>query len=476
MGKWVNNGKVSIPSSHSFGSDGDILEELGPLLGVGKRSNGQFYLADMCAAPSIKKWAKFKPNEISKEVNITEDDRKTVNQGFSLEWTNNLNMLVAYARATSCSWQYIKVTGRKRVRDFNGYNHSATLTPYKMITTTGEEGIVGYNWTSADVVNSTIIPLACNFTIKAGAEIQPDDLIAFGDSATHRYIYGVIVTNTSFGSPQICKLSSNKSDGFAQNGRNYIEMPLKPTSDKRFRYSLNASQVENPAYFSIPYNSVTSSFYAILCVIRQNKVTGDESYMILPTEKLMSFKYEAPITAITMRWEYSTSVKSMRVITAGNGSWLTAIKLRLIVGNLEKYAESNTRFKMYLEVYMNGNSSRSLWKEITSDDYQNYVVESHEDVVTMDIQIASDVLGGGPPILPDSYGNPNYNNFDVRIYMKSDAGDASSPYTSFKMMPSKSNPQYAQLFEKVEGLGSYNPLGDLMTYLGTDNYSIENLH
>ena len=58
--------------------------------------------------------------------------------------------------------------------------------------------------------------------------------------------------------------------------------------------------------------------------------------------------------------------------------------------------------------------------------------------------------------------------------MKRDAGDASSPYTSFKMMPSKSNPQYAQLFEKVEGLGSYNPLGDLMTYLGTNNYSIEN--
>ena len=106
----------------------------------------------------------------------------------------------------------------------------------------------------------------------------------------------------------------------------------------------------------------------------------------------------------------------------------------------------------------------------------NYVVESYEDVVTMDIQIASDVLGGGPPILPDASGNPNYNNFDVRIYMRSDAGDASSPYTSFKMMPSKNNPQYAQFFEKVEGLGSYNPLGDLMTYLGTDNYSIENLY
>lgn len=468
-----NKFTMNTPNTETLGS---LLSQLGGILGVGRRSDGKFYLADMCTASSIKKWAKNKPNEISKEVNITEDDRKAANQGFSLEWTNNLNKLVAYARATSCSWKYIKVTGWKRLRDFDGYNHSATLTPYKMITITGEEGIVGYNWTSADVVNSTIIPLACNFTIKAGAEIQPNDLAAFGDSATHRYIFGVIVTNSSYGSPRICKLSSNKSDGFAQNGRNYIEMPLKPTSDKRFRYSLNASQVENPAYFSIPYNSVASSFYAILCVIRQNKVTGDESYMILPTERMMSFKYEAPITAITMRWEYSTSVKSMRVITANNGALLTAIKLRLIVGNLEKYAELNTKFRMYLEVYWSGSSSRALWKEITSADYKNYVVESHQDVVVMDIQIASDVSGGGPPILPDAYGNPNYNNFDVRVYMRSDAGDASSPSTSFKMMPSKDNPQYAQLFEKVEGLGSYNPLGDLMTYLGTDNYSIENLY
>lgn len=469
----MRNGNIFTMNTPNTETLGSLLSQLGAILGVGRRSDGKYYLADMCTASSIKKWAKYKPNEISKEVNITEADRKAANQGFSLSWTNNLNTLVSYARATSCSWQYIKVTGWKRLRDFNGYNHSATLTPYKMLQSTAEEGIVVYSWSNADVVDTTIIPLACNFTIKAGAEIQPIDLAAFGDSATHRYIFGVIVTNTSYGSPIICKLSSNKSDGFAQNGRNYIEMPLKPTSDKRFRYG---SQIENPAYFSIPYNSVASSFYAILCVIRQNKVTGDESYMILPTERMMSFKYEAPITAITMRWEYSTSVKSMRVITAGNGSLLTAIKLRLIVGDLEKYAEANTKFKMYLEVYWSGNSSRALWKEITSDDYKNYVVYDSGDEVTMEIEIASDVLGGGPPIIPDASGNPNYNNFDVRIYMRSDAGDASSPYTSFKMMPSKSNPQYAQLFEKVEGLGSYNPLGDLMTYLGTDNYSIETLY
>lgn len=61
MGNWVNNGIVSIPSSHSFGSQGDILEELASLLRVGKGSDGRYHAADMFRAVVLNEAAKFKP-------------------------------------------------------------------------------------------------------------------------------------------------------------------------------------------------------------------------------------------------------------------------------------------------------------------------------------------------------------------------------------------------------------------------------
>lgn len=175
MGKWVNNGKVSIPSSHSFGSDGDILEELGPLLGVGKRTDGQFYLADMCQASSIDKWSKIKPIPLRDSAgNDVTDNAYTISRVYRNDYTSQpssrtallgngrivydntrgevyevagLDIPIIHLNAddtlanqaqtiinaiknlstNGMNWEktpWTRQSTRKRIRDFNGYNHA----------------------------------------------------------------------------------------------------------------------------------------------------------------------------------------------------------------------------------------------------------------------------------------------------------------------------------------------------------------
>lgn len=133
MGTYINDGMVSIPSSHEFGATTDILKELGALLAVGRRADGRRYVADMCQAESINQWAKYKPEAHSSTGNLTLAQRKTNNYGFAItNHTTPLALKTAMAAdATQMNgWAYKKPTGAtsapNRIRDFHGYNHNAT--------------------------------------------------------------------------------------------------------------------------------------------------------------------------------------------------------------------------------------------------------------------------------------------------------------------------------------------------------------
>lgn len=136
MGKYVNNGIVSIPDEHEFGSQDDILKELGTLLGVGKRSNGRRYVADVCQADSVNMWAKYKPVRHSTVANITETQRKSVNYGLDptnakISSTSDVTGIGAkYTDGVENGWGYLKPRGAtygevSRIRDFDGYHHAA---------------------------------------------------------------------------------------------------------------------------------------------------------------------------------------------------------------------------------------------------------------------------------------------------------------------------------------------------------------
>lgn len=115
---------------------GNLLKQLGGLLGVGARSDGRYYLADMCQAGSIppaqaggiNKWAKYKPFRSDKTSFASDAERdatrKNAMYGLTVQGTTthpDNNALFIYN-----SWGLASLDGLpKRIRDFDGYNHAA---------------------------------------------------------------------------------------------------------------------------------------------------------------------------------------------------------------------------------------------------------------------------------------------------------------------------------------------------------------
>lgn len=154
MGKYVNNGIVSIPDEHEFGSQDDILKELGTLLGVGKRSNGRRYVADACRAVSINELSKYKPTD-SKDIVNTENSHKgdgtqdgyflgydcygvlkeyLTNTGFNAIGPNGTPNVGGAIRGVRFSdlegeWSLAPLV-HNRIRDFDGYSHVAAVNSW----------------------------------------------------------------------------------------------------------------------------------------------------------------------------------------------------------------------------------------------------------------------------------------------------------------------------------------------------------
>ena len=107
------NGKVFTMADSNTETLGKLLKDLGGLLGVGPRSDGRYYLSDMCQARGINKWAKFKPLKGGPVSNLSEADRIGLRQGLYLD----SNYYFQYDRVVSGYWS--------RIRDFDGYNDAA---------------------------------------------------------------------------------------------------------------------------------------------------------------------------------------------------------------------------------------------------------------------------------------------------------------------------------------------------------------
>lgn len=162
MGKYVNNGIVSIPAEHKFGSIEDILVELGALLGVGARSNGRRYVADM-EWGNVNKWAKQKWIYDSTPMFETDSERFTAryNDNFGLSASASLLTNNAYVSLVSWSRKRLPADYPKRIHDMDGYNHyakdgvnikgasSATITTTLTLQTEAEEGD---NYTLRDAI------------------------------------------------------------------------------------------------------------------------------------------------------------------------------------------------------------------------------------------------------------------------------------------------------------------------------------
>lgn len=123
----LNNNIFTIEDTNSETTSA-LFSQLGRLLGVGKRSDGRYYLADLCTAGSINRFARFKPERNITSGPLTEAQRKANNYGFSTPPT----IYVSADGITHGVYEYLKPRGKavspiewNRLKDFDGYNHDA---------------------------------------------------------------------------------------------------------------------------------------------------------------------------------------------------------------------------------------------------------------------------------------------------------------------------------------------------------------
>lgn len=133
MGKYVNNGKVTLGTS--VDAD-DAVREIAQLIGVGRRADGRHHLSDVCIGRGINMWAKYKPIQSSKSANITDEDRKAALDGITITGADNLT-IKTLANIHNVQFTYQKPTGYKRLRDFDGYAHNAQPKPKGSIDSDG---------------------------------------------------------------------------------------------------------------------------------------------------------------------------------------------------------------------------------------------------------------------------------------------------------------------------------------------------
>ena len=116
-----------------------LFSQLAGILGVGKRSDGRYHLADIATAGSIQKFARFKgfrydsenfsydPKNSAPGNARRESARAEVHHGFTNE---ALYFKAGFSTEPHAVYEYLKPRGRAygepfRLRDFDGYNHEA---------------------------------------------------------------------------------------------------------------------------------------------------------------------------------------------------------------------------------------------------------------------------------------------------------------------------------------------------------------
>lgn len=110
-----------------------LFSQLGNLLGVGKRGDGRYYLADLCQASSINKFARYKPEDYPTDSNLTEAQRASNRYGFK---NDTPYIKAGFSTPQHSVYQYQRPKGgtssMNRLRDFNGYYHGA-VSPLSLI-------------------------------------------------------------------------------------------------------------------------------------------------------------------------------------------------------------------------------------------------------------------------------------------------------------------------------------------------------
>jgi hypothetical protein len=318
MGTWVNGGKVSIPSTHTLGKSTDILTEIGTLLGVGKRTDGMYHIADVCGASSINMCAKYKPESYNTTANLTNTQRASNKYGFGTTPTISTQT----ASIPHAVYEYKKPTGTGsalfRIRDFDGYNHAAVspmaITWPTKIYSTDSNGI-------------TIMVQNASTGWDENSCVKISDIVDSPD-----YYFAVLVNNgsTNWLMPTQTKISAAKT----QN-QLIINLVFARTSDKLSSFGSDVNKTVLP----LPDN--TSS--VTMAVVATNQSYTGNAITSIGTLKSLELTSGSDRKTLSV-----TSVYSLDGISGYLNTTWKKTATSTVVNNLKAYSLSGTTLKVNL--------------------------------------------------------------------------------------------------------------------------------
>ena len=283
MGTYVNNGKVTLGNQYNYSV---AASEIASLVGVGRRSDGKLYLADICQAENINRWAKNKPFRYA-ALNFTSAEarnnaRRSVNQSIDFSTAKvgtkfNANALKEKYESTDIhnGWEYLKpeggVASPNRLRDLDGYRHDS-------------------------------IPFIANFSIPA-----------IWSKETSEIPISFLVTEESEDS------LTYKDFPIIQNC--YMGVALLSQSSGNFRVTAEKTIGEQGVEFSIPVFGIKEDTYTAYPFISSKKIaiynnTDEDNNNIYTVPE--SGAKEIKITASNVVIDISASY----ALTSSNGKWL----------------------------------------------------------------------------------------------------------------------------------------------------------
>lgn len=446
---YINNNIVNLGSQYDVA---DAIKEIAGTLNVGPRTDGKYYLSDICLAENIRKWSKFKPIEVDKPANITTTDRYNANQGFNLAWNttiNNISSSVIDAfNSSGATWEYVRPSTYKRMRDFDGYDHNATTTPFQATPNTQTEDGIELEETS-----DTATYCYCYWHQRA-TSIQPIDMAIFNEwKDTHHLKIGAIVMPPA-GTGKLYLIYNSKNDADTDNAANAVDMPLSVSSDNH----IISKWVKLPKSTA----SSTSKWRAMFVCVRVNKATGDKAWIPLPTMRDISFTIANTVADIGAFWSVYGGNKMIKVVATPSSLVQGQYNIYNIYFNNSFFPASlfsASGLSVTFEIAINSSSNTLYSKTIDKGSTPIYVQSSGNDAMVF---FWTPIKADGnffPAILDDLVVYLSGKRGNTTIYYKLDEVVESGIY---KMIPKATTSRVGY------------KLKDIFAAIGTSNYEIVN--
>lgn len=448
MGTYVKDNKVNLGTQYNVA---DAIKEIASLVNVGARTDGKYHLVDVCLADNIRKWAKFKPIQVDKAANITTTDRYNANQGFNLSWNTTINNIsssvIDEINASGPSWEYIKPTGYKRIRDFDGYDHNQTKTPFQAEgqTTDGIE---------LEETSDSATYCYCYWHQRA-TEIQPKDMAIFKEyESTHYLKIGAVIMPPS-GTGKLYMIYNSKNDADTDNANNAVTMPL------------SRSESDDPHIISkwvkLPKSTAASNakWRAMLVCVRVNKNTGDKAWIPLPTMRDISFTIANTVADISVYWSLYGSNKMIKVVANPSAVAGRYDVYNIYFNNFFAPASlfSASGLSVKIEIAASSSSNTLYSRVIDKNSTPVFVQSSGTDAMVFFWTPIKDGSSAFSVVLDD-----------LVVYLSATRGNTTIYY---KLDEVVQNGMYQQIPKATTSRVGYK-LKDIFAAIGTSNYEIVN--